>query len=306
MNGTIARSYLALLIALLALGAGSARLLAGSPVNPGVLLGAMLGAVLAPAAVAVALTYAISTGRATPPPPEFAIGRLALAAAMLRELAAHVIVFAVLVPFERVWMGRSVPLRASGDRDPVVLVHGYLCGAAAWWRFARLLEAGGFATRAVDVGPALGSIDDMADALARHVEEIVGAAGVQRVSLVAHSMGGLVCRAYLRRYGAARVGRLVTIGTPHDGTRVARLGIGTDARQMEPGSGWLAALAAHEAAATAARPQAVSIFSYHDNYIVPPASGALAWARHVPLAGFGHVETYFSTRVAALVAEALA
>jgi triacylglycerol lipase len=306
MNGTIARGYLALLIALFALGAGSARLLAGPSVNPGVLAGAMLGAVLAAAAIAVAVTYAIARRHATRPPPEFAIGRLALAAAMLREFAAHVMVFAVLVPFERLWMGRPVPASRAAGRDPVVLVHGYLCGAGAWWRFARYLRERGFATRAVNVVPALGSIDDMADALARHVEETAAAAGTRRVSLVAHSMGGLVCRAYLRRHGAGRVARLVTIGTPHHGTWVALVGIGTNARQMEPGSGWLAALAGHETAATAERPPTVSIFSYHDNYVVPQSSGALAWARQVPLARFGHVETYLSMRVAALVAEALA
>jgi triacylglycerol esterase/lipase EstA (alpha/beta hydrolase family) len=306
MNGTVARGYLALLIALLALGAGLARLLAGPAVHPGVVVAAMLGAVLAAAAIPVAVTYVISRSHASAPPQEHVVGRLGLAAAMLRELAAHVVVFAVLVPFERLWMRNNGHVGAGIARDPVVLVHGYLCGAGAWWRFARLLRRRGIATRAVNVVPVLGSIDDMADVLARHVEETMAAAGARRVSLVAHSMGGLVCRAYLRRHGAGRIARLVTIGTPHHGTQVALVGIGTNARQMEPGSGWLAALAEHEAKASAQLPSTVSLFSHHDNYVAPQNSSEVAWARNVPLAGYGHVEMYLSTRVAALVADALA
>lgn len=305
MNGTIARGYFAVVIALLALGAGLARLYAGPAVSLGVVVAAMLGAVAAAAATAVGLTYAISRAYASQPPPEFAVGGVALAGAMLRELAAHVFVLGVLVPFERLWLRRLEPDYAAADREPVILVPGYLCGAGAWWRWLRLLRQRGFATRAVNVDPALGSIDDIADSLARHVEDTVAAAGTERVSLVAHSMGGLVCRAYMRRHGTGRVARLVTVGTPHHGTRVAHAGIGTNAREMEPGSEWLARLAEDEAAAPEQMPPAVSFFSYHDNYVAPQTSSELAWARNVALAGYGHVETYLSVRVAGMVADAL-
>lgn len=38
-----------------------------------------------------------------------------------------------------------------------------------------------------------------------------------QVDIVAHSMGGLVARAYLQKHGSDRVERLVTFGTPHKG-----------------------------------------------------------------------------------------
>ncbi len=41
--------------------------------------------------------------------------------------------------------------------------------------------------------------------------------GRKKVVLVAHSMGGLVARAYLRRYGTGQVDKLITMGTPHRG-----------------------------------------------------------------------------------------
>ncbi len=49
----------------------------------------------------------------------------------------------------------------------------------------------------------------------RRIGDIEAATGASQVVLVGHSMGGLVARAYLRRYGGAKVRRLITIGTPH-------------------------------------------------------------------------------------------
>lgn len=52
-------------------------------------------------------------------------------------------------------------------------------------------------------------------------------AGVQRVHLVAHSMGGLVCRQYLATRStedaAPEILQLITVGTPHAGSALARV-----------------------------------------------------------------------------------
>ena len=48
-------------------------------------------------------------------------------------------------------------------------------------------------------GPPLASIESFADQLAGKIDAIVAATGARRVMIVAHSMGGLVARAYLRR-----------------------------------------------------------------------------------------------------------
>jgi len=304
--GTVAGGFLVVLVVTLAAGAVAARLLGGADASAALVLAAMSGAVLAVAGAVVALTYLISRRHASTPPAGLAVGPLALGWAMLRELAAHVVVFCVLVPFESLWMRRS----AAAGGAPVVLVHGYLCSGGAWLRFARRLRVRGFAPHAASLTPAFGSIDAMADMLAREIEAVCADAGTERVHLVSHSMGGLICRAYLRAHGARRVARLVTVGAPHAGTRVALVGLGTNCRQMEPGSAWLADLAAHEARALTAAaadglPPTVSVFSYHDNYVVPQESSRLEWARNVPVAGHAHVEMYLSTRIADTVAAAL-
>ena len=62
------------------------------------------------------------------------------------------------------------------------------------------------------------------------------------MTLVGHSMGGLVSRAYLRRYGSARVAGLVTLGTPHRGSMLAWVLGGESVSQLRPDCQWLAAL----------------------------------------------------------------
>jgi triacylglycerol lipase len=79
----------------------------------------------------------------------------------------------------------------------------------------------------------------------------------------------------------------------------AHLGAGENAREMEPGSRWLADLAAGETARVAA--PLVAIYSYHDNFVTPQASAAHPHARNIALAGSGHVTMYFSRTIRELV-----
>jgi len=69
----------------------------------------------------------------------------------------------------------------------------------------------------------------------------------ERFTLIAFSMGGLVSRLYLQELGgAARCDALVTISTPHHGTRAAYLHPGKGAREMRPESTLLKRLAKGE------------------------------------------------------------
>ena len=102
---------------------------------------------------------------------------------------------------------------------------------------------------AVNLEPMLGSIDDYVATLDEAVTRLTAATGLPPL-VVAHSMGGLAVRAWMRAVpGAdARVFHVVTLGTPHHGTWLARWGHGTNARQMRYRSPWIQALAAAEPA----------------------------------------------------------
>ena len=169
---------------------------------------------------------------------------------------------------------------------PVLLVHGVLCNAGVWVRLGRYLrERGVTGLYSLSYGPPLESIEAFADQLARKVDAIVAATGAPRVIVVAHSMGGLVTRAYLRRYGSARIARVLTIGSPHHGSVLAWFFPGISLAQMRPGNPWLAALN-REALDPALR--FVSLWSWHDSMVAPQTSSELPGAVDVALVGIGH------------------
>ena len=159
------------------------------------------------------------------------------------EYLAFLLAFVVILPFERLWMGRD-QLRQCAH--PLILVHGYGCSRGVWWFLRRQFEAAGHIVATVSLTPPYTSIGKLVPQLDQRIEEVCAATGADRVVLVAHSMGGLVCRSYLVRHGSSRVERLITIASPHAGSELARIGIGQNAREMEPGSRWLNDLASSD------------------------------------------------------------
>lgn len=169
---------------------------------------------------------------------------------------------------------------------PVLLVHGYGANGGFWVHLAAQLEAQGYSHATVDLEPVFGDIEAYAVQLEQAVKALLTASGSEKVIIVAHSMGGLVARAWMRRFGAARVARLVTLGTPHFGTDLAHMGPGPNARQMQRNGEWLAQLDADD---RAQRSLVTSIYSWHDNIIAPQDSCHLPGARNIALHGIGHV-----------------
>lgn len=174
---------------------------------------------------------------------------------------------------------------------PVLLVHGYGCNSGIWGYLMPRLDRNAISHASVDLEPVGGPIDGYVPALQAAVEELCAATGAPQVAIVAHSMGGLVARAWMRAHGSARVARLITLGTPHHGTSLANFGPGANAAQMRRAGGeandWLRALGASEDAAR--RALITSIFSHHDNIVSPQTSSVLEGARNIALGGVGHV-----------------
>ena len=262
---------------------------------------AVLG-VLALRALLVATSYAFALAWHSPAP------RLS-AAQVLRmvfgEYAAFVLSFVLIFPLERLWMGadrlRTATAGAGRLRDPVLLVHGYGCSRAAWWWLRRRLEAAGWSVATLSLEPVYTSIEHYVDPLARRIDEVLAQTGAERLLLVGHSMGGLVARRYLQRFGNARVAKLVTLGTPHHGSQLARIGAGENARQMRPHGDWLRALAN-----PAPLLDTVVIYSPHDNFVMPQANLELPGASHRAIDGLGHLAMLYSPRVGRALLAALA
>ncbi|MYN44537.1 alpha/beta fold hydrolase [Pseudoduganella sp. FT93W] len=183
----------------------------------------------------------------------------------------------------------GLQLPAGRHGLPVLLIHGYGCNSGYWRPLSDLLNQAGIAHLGVDLEPPGASIDDFAPQVRSAIEQLCAATGQQRVVIVGHSMGGLVARAYLRRYGADAVARVITLGTPHQGTALslARYGIGQNVQQMLYDSEWLRTLAAGEA--NLQRGLFSTIYTLHDNIVAPAQSALLTGARQLAFEGIGHV-----------------
>jgi len=222
-----------------------------------------------------------------------AIGVFRVLRGIAGEWFAVFVLFGLFQPFDRWWMGADTIKPAGGRRSVVLLVHGYVCNRGQWWWMRRRLQAGGFAVATLNLEPPLADIDHFADMLHRRIEVLLAETGIERVALVAHSMGGLVSRAYLRRYGSARVSTLITLASPHGGTVLAYLGPGRDARQMQPGSDWLRHLADQESFGV----PVLSLGAGLDEIVVPQANSRLAGTRNETFSTLGHLSMLFSPAV---------
>ena len=178
---------------------------------------------------------------------------------------------------------------ARGRRG-VLLVHGFVCNRGLWNRWLQRLHAAGVPSVAVNLEPVFGSIDDYAAIVEAGVARLEAATGLPPL-VVAHSMGGLALRRWRSLPGnAARVSQVVTIGTPHHGTWLARYALTRNGLQMQPGSPWLQQLRDDEARNGAADHSGFVCFYGHcDNIVFPASTATLPGADNRHLDGVAHV-----------------
>ncbi|MHB2022088.1 MAG: esterase/lipase family protein [Mycobacteriales bacterium] len=198
-------------------------------------------------------------------------------------------------------------LEAAGT--PILLVHGVLDNRSVFARLRRGLRRRGFdRIRTVNYPVYTRDVRMAASRLAADVEEYATDTGYEQIHVIGHSLGGLLARYYVQRLeGDARVRTLVTLATPHSGTRLARLAPGGVLRQLTPDSDVIRELA--EPAPTC-RTRFVALWTGLDE-MIRPASGARIehpdlLATNVEIPGVGHLAMPAEGRVIHAVAEALA
>ena len=176
-------------------------------------------------------------------------------------------------------------------RRGLVLVHGFLCNRAIWGRWYPELERRKIPFVAVNLEPVFGSIDGYVDTLEQAIFTLQRATGVPPI-VVCHSMGGLVTRAcLLAQCEVPRVHHVVTIGTPHRGTRIGERLLHPpalqNAAQMRRGSNWLRTLAQKEA--NARYSNFTCYYSDCDNIVTPASAATLVGADNRLRKGVPHV-----------------
>ena len=185
--------------------------------------------------------------------------------------------------------------RTQGPR-PVIVIHGYAMNRANFVPLAYRLSRAG-------IGPivgfeywTLGRTAAAARQLGWFVDQVRAATGAADVDLIGHSMGGVVGRYYVSLAGGdAFVNNLVTLGSPHSGTDVSRIGVGHATRELFLGSKLVTRLAA---APPPEHTKITTIWSRADALVPGARQKPLPGADLVMYDDLGHVTLLGSKRVA--------
>lgn len=139
----------------------------------------------------------------------------------------------------------AVPSSAIA-RDPILFVHGWASSASTWDTMVERFEADGWEPSELSAYSYNTSQSNKVDAeeeVKPRVEELLEATEAEKVDIVAHSMGSLNSRWYIRELGGQEtVDEWVSLGGPNHGTNTAYFCFSTACQEMRPGSSFLEAL----------------------------------------------------------------
>jgi triacylglycerol esterase/lipase EstA (alpha/beta hydrolase family) len=186
---------------------------------------------------------------------------------------------------------------------PIIVLHGYAQNRASFLPLAYRMRRAG-------LGPifgfeywTLGRTAAAARQLGWFIDEVRRATGAAEVDLIGHSMGGVVGRYYVSLAGGdGIVHRLITIGSPHSGTEISKIGLGHPTRELVLGSALLTRLAATP---PPARTRVTVVWSRGDALVPGGRQLAYPGAEILMYPDLGHVGLLVSRRVAAAVIERL-
>lgn len=181
----------------------------------------------------------------------------------------------------------------------VILVHGLYHNASAWLLFRRRLRKAGCENIfAMNYSSWFTSFEAAAGGLKEFVREARAAAPDRPLILIGHSLGGLLARAYAERSTGADVPAMViTLGTPHQGSKMAAFALGALGRSLRYRGPLFEGL---ERAAAHLPCPGVVFFSPVDNLVLP-AEGLKA-----PYPGWAYQETPPLSHVAMLYSRSVA
>jgi triacylglycerol lipase len=210
--------------------------------------------------------------------------------ALIAVVALAVVALAVL---GGIGLNRSGPDAAS--RDPsagrpghVLLVPGYGGSTTALTQLAGRIRATGRTATVVPLaGNGTGDLQVQARVLNGYVNQALRD-GSGPVTIIGYSAGGVVAWLWdADDRGGARVGRIITLGSPLHGANLAALGAAfvpgecpVACQQLVPGSALLSAL---QSSSASGRPPWLSLWTTDDQVVQPPDSARLAGAVNVPL-----------------------
>jgi len=204
-----------------------------------------------------------------------------------------------------IWMRLASAFRKDNRQilrkpRPILMVHGYLNSGFVWDFHKKYLSQQGFGPiYTIDLKPHFQSIHEHALKVQQKARQIAQETACSDLILIGHSMGGLVSYYYAANLAPGlSVSQIITIGSPLQGTHVAKIGLGQCARDMEIGSKLLQDL--HQSIDQCKGVKFYNIAAYPDELIVPCTSAIFKSdpQNQLYLEDIGHAAMLMSKRVA--------
>ncbi len=202
-----------------------------------------------------------------------------------RRLVAFAAVIAVCIT------ASALAPASSLAKDPILFVHGWSSTSSVWNTMISRFEKDGYAKSELSAYSYNTSQSNKVSAekeVKPRVEALLKATGATKVDIIAHSMGSLNSRWYIKFLGGeATVDDWVSIGGPNHGTETANFCFSTACTEMRVGSKFLGELNAGDET-----PGSVNYgtwWSPCDEIINPDSSVALTGATNTKTACISHL-----------------
>jgi pimeloyl-ACP methyl ester carboxylesterase len=161
------------------------------------------------------------------------------------------------------------PESESGpDRQIIVLIHGLYHNRKAWILYSRWLRKAGFHNIYTWSYFSFGrDFKTLSQDLIQDLHHLANTHPEGRIVLIGHSLGGLLIKSVLTDPVASeRIGLVITLGTPHQGTVLAQLALGRLGQSLQFGSEFVHSLAEDNANPSINK---VSIYPPLDTMVAP-------------------------------------
>ena len=196
---------------------------------------------------------------------------------------------------------------ADAKLPPLIFIHGLYNNAAVWLYLARRLRKEGYSVSTFSYSSFFVPLNTIRNRLDAHISRVEQLHPGLKPVIIGHSLGGIIARTWLLdAKNRARLSGLVTIATPHGGSKLAALAKGALAKNIMPGSELIAALREVPELPF----PCLAIVSPMDEavlpatHLVPPLPPRGNWQLRLT-ASVGHFSTLFHPRTAAIMLETL-
>jgi triacylglycerol lipase len=205
--------------------------------------------------------------------------------------------------WRKLWKPR---LDLKSPLPPIILVHGLYHNVSAWTLYRRWLQVAGFSNIYV---MGYSSWNQTFHPLLMKLEQLLAEVRERLPDkppiLIGHSLGGLLCRACVEFGGSsAKIAGVITLGTPHQGSKLAALRLGKLAQSLIYRGPLIEAL---EKGKTKADTPCVALYSPVDSMVLPNhalQTASAGWV-HQETGPISHVAMLYHRPTAALVIEYL-